>query len=299
MIGTCADIQITFTVPPYSTLASFACFTRDCMPTLNAVFTKGRAIARRGLPVLRNVVFARLGIWPVGSLKEHWLADVPVYCISLARAVQRRRLMEVQVKNMGLRHFDFVDAVDSRSLTAEKVRAEGLYDSATCLKYHSRDLSMNQIACSLSHAAVYRLIVERAHPWALIVEDDALFRTSRIMRLNQESIPDGIDMLFLNAFLDKTPPLDPISLNVFADTSYQGSTAAYMVTTSAAERLLEAALPVVHAADGLTGRVLALPSGSSHPFRQRGVSLTLSAAIVYPEAVTNGSTEHYHSTTIR
>jgi GR25 family glycosyltransferase involved in LPS biosynthesis len=143
------------------------------------------------------------------------------------------------------------------------------------------------------------VIVERSHEWALIIEDDALFRTRRLSRLQFESIPPGTDMVFLNAFLDATPPLDRIAPGLYADTSYAGSAAAYIVSLSAAEKLLEAAVPVVHAADGLTGRVLALPPNGSHPFRQKGVSLSLKAVLAYPEAVTNGSTEHYYRSSIR
>jgi glycosyl transferase family 25 len=269
------------------------------MPNLDAVLTKCSAIVRRGLPSLRNVVLARLGVWPVSSLAVHWLSDLPIYCISLTRATERRRLMAAQVRKMGLRRFEFLDAVDARTLTMEQLLESGTYDSVTCRQFHSRDLTINEIACSLSHAAAYRRVVEEGHPWSLILEDDALFRTRRIARLHWKDIPQGIDMVFLNAFLDRTPPLDPIGPQLFRDTSYNGSAAAYMVSLDAATRLLAAALPVVHAADGLTGRVLALAPGHTHTFRQRGVSLTMNAVIVYPEAVTNGSTEHYHTSSIR
>lgn len=269
------------------------------MSALDRILRKSGAIVRRGLPSLRNVVFSRLGIWPVGSLTDHWLADLPTYCISLVRATERRRLISRQVETMGLRQFEFLDAVDARTLSMASLVESGTYDSDTCRTFHTRDLTLNEIACSLSHASAYRTIVERAHEWALILEDDALFRTSRIARLQRADIPPDTDMVFLNAFLDRTPPLDPISRTLFRDTSYNGSAAAYMVSLSAADRLLKAALPVVHAADGLTGRVLSLPQGASHAFRQRGVSLSMSAVLVYPEAVTNGSTEHYHRSSIR
>lgn len=269
------------------------------MPNLDSVLTKCRAVARRGLPSLRNVVLSRFGVWPVGSLATHWLADLPIFCVSLERSNQRRRLISAQVKKMGLRRFEFLDAVDSKDLSAEELRASETYDSETCLRFHTRDLTLNEIACSLSHAEAYRRVVEHGHEWALIIEDDALFRTRRLARLQFESIPSGTDVVFLNAFLDRTTPRDPLAPQLYADTSYAGSSAAYLVSSSAAERLLEAALPVVHAADGLLGRVLSAPASGSHPFRQKGVSLTLTGVIVFPEAVTNGSTEHYHTSSIR
>lgn len=269
------------------------------MPTLDAVFAKCSAVVRRGLPTLRNVVLSRLGVWPVSSLSDHWIADLPIYCISLTRATDRRRLMAAQARDMGLRNFQFLDAVDARTLTMEALLDSGTYDSERCRKYHTRDLTVNEIACSLSHAAAYRRIVECEHPWALILEDDALFRTRRLARLQRDSIPTETDIVFLNAFLDRRPPLDPIAQHLYRDTSYNGSSAAYMISLNTAKRMLDEALPVVHAADGLTGRVLGVTPGQTHSFRQQGVTISLKAVIVYPEAVTNGSTEHYHITSIR
>jgi hypothetical protein len=45
--------------------------------------------------------------------------------------------------------------------------------------------------------------------------------------------------------------------------------------------------------------VLAQPADEPHEFRQQGSSLSLRGAIVYPEAVINGSIEHYQKTTLR
>jgi len=269
------------------------------MPTLRAVWTRCGAIVRRGPSSIRNAIFARLGIWPVSSLAEHWITDVPTYCINLQCSPERRRRVQAQVDTIGFRHFEFVTAVDARGLTMESVRRDGLYDSAECLKYHPRDLTLNEIACSLSHASVYDRIVERAQPWALVLEDDVLFHTARLAGLRLEDIPPKTDIVFLNAFLDAEPPRDHLNGPVFADTSYKGSSAAYIVSLEAARKLSAASRPVVHAADGLLGRVLRLPRGNSHPFRQRGASIVLTSAIVYPAPVSNGSVEHYHPSAIR
>jgi len=260
---------------------------------------KVRAIARRGLPTARNVLYSKLGIWPVKDLSDHWIADIPTYCISLPSATDRRRIVESQVQGMGLRKFTFVDAVIAKTLDRHRLIRDGSYDPKRCLEFHSRELTMNEIACSLSHAAVYRTIVSEGHPWALIVEDDALFNTRQLRRLSFEEIPAGHHLVFLNAFLSEYPPRDRISGRFFKDTSYHGSSAAYLVSLEAAGRLLEEAIPVVHAADGLLGRVLPHPDSESHAFRQRGVSITIEAALAYPELVVNGSTDHYYRSSIR
>lgn len=267
--------------------------------TARRVITKLKAIAKRGLPSLRNYVFSQWNYWPVGSMRGHWMEHMPIYCINLDRAKGRRRLMERQVQRMELQQFHFVSAVDAGTLTIEDAVARGLYDPTESKRWHKAGLSRNEIACSLSHAECYRRIVEAGHERAIVLEDDALFRTSRLLKLRLDQVPAWVDVVFLNAFMSKTPPGDLLAPTLFTDREYHGSTAAYLVTLHTARRLLETSTPVIHAADGLVGRALANATAQPHEFRGQGSSLDLRGAIVYPEAVTNGSTEHYHASTIR
>jgi glycosyl transferase family 25 len=232
-------------------------------------------------------------------MEGHWLATLPIYCISLRKAVDRRNLMAQQASKMRLQSFHFVEAVEASSLTMEGVIADRLYDDQESRKWHPQGLTLKEVACSLSHIECYKRIVDAGDARALILEDDALFRTSRLRRLDIDRVPSWVDMLFLNAFLLQAPPGNRISDGLYDDAAYNGSAAAYLITQSTAQRLLAASLPIVHAADGLLGRVLAQPADQPHEFRQQGSSLSLRAAIVYPEAVINGSIEHYQKTTLR
>lgn len=263
------------------------------------VAAKLRAVAMRGLPSLRNVVFSSVDFWPVRPLGDHWSCSLPVYCISLTRAWRRRAIVARQVARLGLRRFEFVDAVDSSSFTVESAIGDGLYNETESRKWHRNGLTKNEIACSLSHAECYRRIVDAEHPLALVLEDDALFHSGRLKRLERADLPPWADIVFLNSFLATPTPRDRISARVFADTSYNGSGAAYIVTQHAAKRLLAEAIPVIHAADGLLGRALAWDGPSDHPFRQQGSELRFRGAIVHPDIVINGSVEHYYRTSIR
>jgi glycosyl transferase family 25 len=267
--------------------------------TAHAVITKLKAVAKRGLPSLRNYVFSQFDYWPVGAMNGHWIAQMPIYCINLDRAKGRHRLMERQARRMGLEQFHFVSATDASAFTIDEATAQGLYDPTESQRWHKSGLSRNEIACSLSHAECYRRIVEAGHARAIVLEDDALFRTARLKRLHLSDIPEWVDVLFLNAFMTRTPPGDRIASSIYTDREYHGSTAAYLITLRTAQRLLDTSKPVIHAADGLVGRALAPLSEAPHAFRQQGSALGLRGAIVFPEVVTNGSTEHYHPSTIR
>ena len=255
---------------------------------------KTKAVVRKGPATLRNMLYARLNIWPVGRIDGADLQKVPTYCISLTRAHGKRRLMETQARGLGLEHFEFIDAVDARTLDRAALLASGKLDDETTLKFHAGVLTINEVACSLSHGLAYARIAERGHPVALVLEDDALFMTRLVRRLRFADVPDDYDAVFLNTFLLHDPPRGHRVGPIYDDTSYNGSGAAYLLSARGAQKLAAACLPVVHAADGLLGRCLELAPGATHAFRQRGATTTLRGYIAYPDCVLNGSTSYYH-----
>lgn len=263
-------------------------------PALTAAYRKALRVIRKGPSVLRNVVFARLGIWPVRRIDGSDLQTVPVYCISLRRAMGKRSLMEAQARGLGLQRFEFVDAVDASELLIDDLVASGAYDREKSVLYHEHGLTVNEVACSLSHARVYELIVRRGDACALIVEDDALFLPRAASRFRLADLPPGWDVVFLNSFRDPEQPNDVISGDICGVESYDGSAAAYLLSRAGAMKLAGVAAPVIHAADGLVGRCLALQEGHSHRFKQVGVGSSLTGYLLYPDAVLNGSTVHYH-----
>ncbi len=104
--------------------------------------------------------------------------QVPVYVISLARAVVRRRQITAHLNQFGLR-FELVDAVDGARIPAEERRA---------LQVPGRDLRPGHIGCYLSHIEVYRRIEAGPAPVALVLEDDALL-DPRIVPLLRRGVP--------------------------------------------------------------------------------------------------------------
>jgi GR25 family glycosyltransferase involved in LPS biosynthesis len=262
------------------------------------VLRKSKAIIRKGPSTLRIVFYSKLGYWPVDRIDGCELQAIPTYCISLVRAQARRRMMATQAERMGLSQFRIVDAVDSRNLDYESLERDGRYNESACRAHHPDGISLNHIACSLSHAALYDLIARSGDPISLIVEDDALFVTRRMMRFRLADVPADFDVIFLNAFLDQTPPRGHIQGMVYDDSSFAGSTAAYLISAKGAQKLRDASLPVIHGADGLLGRSMIPRPGEDHPFKQKGAFTQITSYILYPELAINGSTRHYHVTEV-
>lgn len=95
-----------------------------------------------------------------------------ILVISLAGAVARRRLMQVQLDVPGMPAYRFIDAVDGSALSAGRLAQ--LYDEAAAERYVGRPMTPPEIGCAASHLAAYRVLVEQAMPVAIVLEDDAL-----------------------------------------------------------------------------------------------------------------------------
>ncbi len=239
-----------------------------------------------------------LGNWRVSQLKNAEFRQLPVYCISLASKTERRDLIARQVEGLGLARFQFVDAVSAKEIDIAALIDEGVYDEAAAIRYHGRPLRPEEVACSLSHGKAYERILAEQHPLALVIEDDALFVPHRIDRLRLRDLPQDLEILFLNSFRTQEPPEGWVKDTIYRDVSYDGSTAAYLLTRAAAEKLSRVYKPVIHAADGLVGRSLKLVDGQEHEFRQQGVTIELTSYLCYPDCIHNGSDLNFTPTIV-
>ena len=257
-----------------------------------------RSVISRKMRKIEMRMWSKLGVWPVSPLKDCDLKHIPVYCISLASATGRRVLMSRQAAAMGFSNFTFFDAVEASSLDRAALITSGLYDEAAAIRYHGRPLTLGEIACSLSHAEVYDGICADGHAYALVIEDDALFIPRRLAQLRLVDFPSGFDIAFLNYFRSVEPPFGHLTGNIYQDTSYEGSSAAYIVSRSGGEKLKSASRPVVHAADGLLGRSLRRSASAPSSFRQQGARTQITGYLIFPECVLNGSDLRFTATTL-
>ncbi len=92
------------------------------------------------------------------------MGELPVYVISLADAHVRRANMMARLGALAI-PFQFVDAIDGRT-----ERLPDVFDGA----HVSRFGLPGNIACTLSHRLLHRMITESADDQALILEDDAV-----------------------------------------------------------------------------------------------------------------------------
>ena len=117
----------------------------------------------------------------VGELSPLNAASVSTFVISLPQAIERRSFMKTQFEKLHL-SFEFFDAFIGKDYADNPA----YYNEKKALKAEGRKLRAGEVGCALSHNAVYRLIVERELPYALILEDDAVI---------SEDLPEVLEKL--------------------------------------------------------------------------------------------------------
>ena len=244
-------------------------------------------------------VYFKLGIMPTKKIKNKALASIPVYCINLPSAKERRAFMLEQVDRTEFSNFQFIEGINGAELDVEGLTRDGLYDDATARKYHGRPLRLGEIALSLSHGKIYDQVVANNQKMALILEDDAIFVTNRINSIDVASLPANWDIIFLSSALSHYPPNGKIKGNLYNTESWRASAAAYLVSLSGAAKLASTYKPTCHAADGFIGRNIDYPDNKAHDFKQVGARCKLNASLVYPDCMLNGSCLGFSASTIR
>jgi glycosyl transferase family 25 len=181
----------------------------------------------------------------------------PVYLINLDRATVRRRFALRQLASIGVNPV-LIHAVDGSLLELPQLVEEGVYSPADAEKAFSRQLSMPEIGCSLSHYHIYQEIVDRGDDVALVLEDDALFLPRFSTRLKEayEELPENWGLLNLNCRCTRYENISKELVKYDGVGALPVASSAYLISGLGARLMVENALPLRYPADSLIGRGL-------------------------------------------
>lgn len=174
---------------------------------------------------------------------------LPVYILTLADAAERRQPLVDALDEMGI-PFTLWPAIDGRrGLPAEY---EPLIDRAAARQKQRRKMGNGEFACALSHHFIYRDIVEKSHPLALVLEDDA--RVDAELRDFLDHLGrDDFDLLLLDHDRARVLPSDKKQFSdgrvAFRAVVKPYLTSGYLVTRQGAKALVERSLPITAPAD--------------------------------------------------
>lgn len=133
--------------------------------------------------------------------------DYDCYVINLARKPDRlAHISSVYSKSdVSSEPFTRVEAVDGKETNLRPYVTEsilkGIQDiDETGRRTRHDQLTRGMIGCYLSHLKVYNIFKQSSKPYALILEDDAMFPTDlhdRVIRTIQDDVPDDWDVILL------------------------------------------------------------------------------------------------------
>jgi lipooligosaccharide galactosyltransferase I len=186
----------------------------------------------------------------------------PIFVISLKNS-SRREFIAKRLRGLGLQ-FEFFDAFYGKELSEEELAQ---VDYHFYKAYNPLPLTLGEIGCATSHIKIYEHMVENNIPSAIILEDDAI--VSQFFKEIIEDILSKIHHSYELVFLDhgkvKSYPFKKKLIEGYRLAHYRSPSknskrciicaAAYLITLSGAQKLLNYAYPIRMPADYLTGLI--------------------------------------------
>ncbi|WP_100644104.1 glycosyltransferase family 25 protein [Alteromonas facilis] len=173
----------------------------------------------------------------------------PCFVINLARSTERLDVIQQQFSALNL-SFERVNAVDGKDLTSQQLNA--VYAPQHPDAYY-KTLNMGEIACYLSHRAIWQRIVDEHIPFAIILEDDVHLHSSLPQSISAiEQMPEDWDYIKLAQHVRKRPTVHQHRFGDYTRVTYAkvpARTCAQAVSYAGAKKLLEHSLPIIRPID--------------------------------------------------
>ena len=180
---------------------------------------------------------------------------IPIFVISLTDSVDRRKKIEKQFSKLKLR-FEWFDAIRGISLSDEEIAR--LCD-LEAIKNSNGWLNRGALGCALSHYYVYKEIIKRNFPYAIVLEDDVLLQDNFeevVKNCVDQAKENEVILLYYKSWEalqlsknDQVKISENYSLFVPIDFNQPITASAYMITNKACSSLTKTILPIRYAAD--------------------------------------------------
>lgn len=164
------------------------------------------------------------------------------FVINLNRAADRRNRIANLCKKLKM-DFEIFTAIDGRELDEDFIRSN-VYDYKNCC------LTTGEVGCALSHIGVYREIINRRLPYALIIEDDAILdsRAIEFLREFEKKPRNGICLLTGDVEYAKNKKTKLGNFDIFPVAKAVRATG-YIITLKTAQKMLDFLTPIRYEAD--------------------------------------------------
>lgn len=170
-------------------------------------------------------------------------SNIQAFVISLPQATARRAHSEAYLS--GNITYEIIDAIAGKDI-ADKIY--NYCNSLYCPRFF-RDLTLNEVANSLSHGKALRHFLKSGARYGLILEDDANIEAANFSEIAHVTAGlSNFDILKLASadikFVEGEPAYKYGDTQVLAVTTFAGGAYAYVVTRKGAEKILRKLLPI-------------------------------------------------------
>jgi len=177
------------------------------------------------------------------------LQPVPVFIISMERRPRCSALCAT-LGQLGI-PFEIVAAADVHECDA--VELATLYDERRALRRVGRSMGRGEIGCALSHRSVYGMLLERAIPLALVLEEDAVpgLNFKQFWQASP-TLPSHIDVLSLyseEGFVARRASASFGGCALHEATLMLANTVGYFIRQSCAQDMMRRNTPISMVAD--------------------------------------------------
>ena len=188
--------------------------------------------------------------------------EVDVYVINLEKNKERLELITQQYNDsdLGLYPFIRIEAINGNEINVQPYVTERVYkgildiDKNNGERHHHSQMTRGAIGCYLSHLKIYEKCKESTTPYALILEDDAVFNNdiyeSAIHHI-QEQIPSDWDIILLGKIDIKT-----IKHDTYLEMQEFWGTHGYLINQNGIRKMLDYAnIPIDDQIDAIMSKL--------------------------------------------
>jgi glycosyl transferase family 25 len=187
---------------------------------------------------------------PKQGLQNLDIFHTPVYVINLKQRKDRWKLFLHQDPGVRMLQLRRINAANGKALDYLKDPRISPYTRLNIMRNdrrtHHEIATLGAVGCSISHASIWKRIVESGAPYAVVMEDDARFTTEQLQQINTlaKTIPTDAGIWLFGAFKPNMV-YDPLPNNSPWSRVYQFTAShAYVITRDAAKQLLAQVFPV-------------------------------------------------------
>ena len=171
---------------------------------------------------------------------------ITIFVISLKNSEERRKYTSEHFAELGI-DFEFFDAINGREMSDKELN-EAVWHYELCA------LTKGEIGCSLSHIGVYKEIVKRKIPFAVVLEDNTILldtfknAVKEIYEFDLKLKKPAIYHLFSPTRVLKKTKIALKTIDLYRMYSAYG-TKGYAINLQAAEKMAKSLSPVRYVAD--------------------------------------------------